>query len=195
MPNGWLLDSLHDVEAATFSVGQDNVASALIRMSNSTVSRRPVATCTSVLASAFAFEMLQLKALLESRGRREGRVSTDTRGPRANEMHGAGTTGSAGSTRPSLRDGLTAYSVLSLVTGLSCHHRPRDTESVVANLAPASGRQDHTAWPSAKAFKRELVQRAWYRSRHHPREGGSARSSASMMPSSRRGHRSPPPRP
>ena len=41
----------------------------------------------------------------------------------------------------------TAYSALSLVTGLSCHHHRR--KLVSANLTPASGRQDHTASPSA----------------------------------------------
>jgi hypothetical protein len=44
--------------------------------------------------------------------------------------------------RPSLRDGFNAYIVLSLGTGLSCSHRPRDRD--LASLAPASGRQDHT---------------------------------------------------
>jgi hypothetical protein len=47
----------------------------------------------------------------------------------------------------------TAYSALSLVTGLSCHHRRRDAkhpmQSIIADLTPASGRQDHTASPSA----------------------------------------------
>src|SRR5450756_3085087 len=42
----------------------------------------------------------------------------------------------------------TAYSALSLVTGLSCHHRPQEI-LLPANLTPASGRQDHTASPSA----------------------------------------------
>jgi len=34
-------------------------------------------------------------------------------------------TGSAEAVRPSLRNGFTAYFVLSLVIGLSCHHHPR----------------------------------------------------------------------
>jgi hypothetical protein len=38
-------------------------------------------------------------------------------------------TGSAEAVRPSLRDGFTAYFVLSLVTGLSCHHHGRDAEA------------------------------------------------------------------
>src|SRR5690242_14243388 len=43
------------------------------------------------------------------RGRREGRASTDTRGPRATKKHGEGTTGFSRITRPSLRDGFTPY--------------------------------------------------------------------------------------
>ena len=35
-------------------------------------------------------------------------------------------TGSAEAVRPSLRNGFTAYFVLSLVIGLSCHHRPQE---------------------------------------------------------------------
>jgi hypothetical protein len=46
---------------------------------------------------------------------------------------------------------LTAYSALSLVTGLYCHHRQRDAAGIIANLMPASGHQDHTASPSALA--------------------------------------------
>jgi hypothetical protein len=44
---------------------------------------------------------------------------------------------------------LTASFALSLVTGLSCHHRLR---MISANLTPASGRQDHTSifWYSVK---------------------------------------------
>src|SRR6202158_4219976 len=46
---------------------------------------------------------------------------------------------------------LTVSFVLSPVTGLFCHRRPRKLPS--ANLTPASGRQDHTTSPSAcRAF-------------------------------------------
>src|SRR3954463_6226934 len=44
------------------------------------------------------------------RGRREGRVSTDTRGPRAERLHGAGTTGAAGRPGPPCAMALTAAS-------------------------------------------------------------------------------------
>src|SRR6266481_9400439 len=55
-------------------------------------------------------------------------------------------TGSAESIRPSLRNGFTAYSALSSVTGLfatvASQMNSRD-------LTPASGRQDHTSSPYA----------------------------------------------
>ena len=44
---------------------------------------------------------------------------------------------------------LTAYSVISLAIGLSCHHRRRECRSIVADLISASRYQDHTALPSA----------------------------------------------
>src|SRR6201996_9181186 len=53
-------------------------------------------------------------------------------------------------TRHFLRNGFTAYFVLFLVTGLCCHHRPR--EGCLENLTPASGRQNHTTSPSASAL-------------------------------------------
>jgi hypothetical protein len=58
-------------------------------------------------------------------------------------------TGSAENIRPSLRNGFTTYIVLSLVTGflatIACGF-------LTANLTPASGRQDHTTSPSARAL-------------------------------------------
>src|SRR6202023_2797706 len=55
------------------------------------------------------------------------------------------------------RNGFTAYFVLSPVTGLFCHRRPRTdvvpkpgrADITSANLTPASGRQDHTTSPYA----------------------------------------------
>ncbi|HLH73412.1 MAG TPA: hypothetical protein VKX96_09010, partial [Chloroflexota bacterium] len=44
---------------------------------------------------------------------------------------------------------LTVSFVLSLVIGLSCHHRRRDAQNIIADLTPASRRQDHTTSPSA----------------------------------------------
>jgi hypothetical protein len=57
------------------------------------------------------------------------------------------------------RNGFTAYVGLSPVTGLVCHRRlrikvlskPGRADKTSANLTPASGRQDHTILPSAKA--------------------------------------------
>ncbi len=57
------------------------------------------------------------------------------------------------------RNGFTAYVALSPVTGLFCHRRLRSkvlslpgwANKTPQNLTPASGRQDHTILPSAKA--------------------------------------------
>jgi hypothetical protein len=54
--------------------------------------------------------------------------------------------GKAETIRHSLRNGFTAYSALSLVSGLFSHHRPG---LLARDLIPASGDQDHTAWPYA----------------------------------------------
>jgi hypothetical protein len=48
---------------------------------------------------------------------------------------------------------LTAYSVLSPVTGFLATVT-RVMRSIIANLTPASGRQDHTALPSARSVVR-----------------------------------------
>jgi hypothetical protein len=58
--------------------------------------------------------------------------------------------------RHSPRDGFTAYGVLSLVTGLSCHHR---LPIISPNLTPASGHQDHTISPSAEVIARLAILR------------------------------------
>src|SRR5258706_6779058 len=58
---------------------------------------------------------------------------------------------------------LTAYVVLSPVTGLFCHRHPRikvlslpgRADKTSANLTPASGRQDHTILLSAKSVSRQ----------------------------------------
>ena len=47
--------------------------------------------------------------------------------------------------------------VLSPVTGLFCHRRPRDKP---ATLTPASGRQDHTTSPSASSVVRQRAAKA-----------------------------------
>jgi hypothetical protein len=51
--------------------------------------------------------------------------------------------GRAENIRHSLRNGFTAYSALSLVSGLFSHHRFAD--HLGQSLIPASGDQDHTA--------------------------------------------------
>jgi hypothetical protein len=64
-------------------------------------------------------------------------------------------TGSAEASRPSLRNGFTAYSVLSPVTGFLATVAGGITS---ANLTPASGRQNHTTSPSAsRAVRQERI--------------------------------------
>jgi hypothetical protein len=83
-----------------------------------------------------------------TRGRREGRVSADTHGPRATKSTRQNHRFSRNN-RPSLRNGFNGLlralpgepGFLATVT--------RMMRSIIANLAPASGRQDHTALPSA----------------------------------------------
>jgi hypothetical protein len=57
-------------------------------------------------------------------------------------------TGSAEAVRPSLRNGFTAYNALSPAIGFLVTVI-RVMRSIIANLTPASGRQDHTTSPSA----------------------------------------------
>src|SRR5437660_7885994 len=89
-------------------------------------------------------------ALLGNRGRREDRVRAAPAVSRAicanKSAHEH--TGSAETLRPSLRNGFTAYFVLSPVSGLFCHRHPREV-LLPGNLTPASRRQDHTTSPSA----------------------------------------------
>ena len=62
-------------------------------------------------------------------------------------------TGSAEAVRPSLRNGFTAYFVLSLATGFLSPSSPRSL--LLRNLTPASGRQDHTTSPSTSRAVRQ----------------------------------------
>jgi hypothetical protein len=78
-------------------------------------------------------------------------------------------TGSAEAIRPSLRNGFTAYFVISPAIGLSCHRRPAKPDLSAPgwadlpsrDLTPASRRQDHTTSPSAAVLRQNLRQ-AWY---------------------------------
>ena len=83
-----------------------------------------------ILATAFV-RGLPFRSPPKPRGRREDRVraapavSCAMMHRKCAHEH----TGEAEAVRPSLRNGFTAYIVLSLVTGLSCHHRRADTSA------------------------------------------------------------------
>ena len=87
-------------------------------------------------------------SLLENRGRREGRVSTDTRGPRAIKKHGEGTTGSAND------PAFPAQWLCGLFRALPRNRAflllsPRGSQP--RDLTSASGGQDHTTSPHVSA--------------------------------------------
>jgi hypothetical protein len=92
----------------------------------------------------------------KDRGSREGRVSTDTRGPRA-DKNARGRNHRLSREHPAFParwfDGL-----LRALLGDRALLPPSLARrgGVFASLAPASGRQDHTAWPSAKALRENL---------------------------------------
>ena len=62
-----------------------------------------------------------------------------------------GLTGTAETSRPSPRNGLTAYTRSPRGSGLSC---PRHCMGLTSSLTPGSRRQDHTTSPYAAAFRR-----------------------------------------
>src|SRR5438105_10736339 len=88
--------------------------------------------------------------LLTQRGRREDRVRAAPAVSCANctKKNAHEHTGPAETLRPSPRNGFTAYSALSLVTGFLATIASRDNPQ---NLTPASGRRNHTSSPYAQA--------------------------------------------
>src|SRR5882757_1866562 len=81
------------------------------------------------------------------RGRREGRVPT---APMARVQQKHAVEPQVQADHPAFpAQWLYGLYVLFPVTGLSCHRRPQDARCALANLAPASGRQNHTTSPSA----------------------------------------------
>ena len=70
--------------------------------------------------------------------------------------------------RHSLHDGFTTYSALSPVNGLCCHRHSRDES--LANLTPASRRQEHTASSyEGRRFVRRITRLALPASHRIPR--------------------------
>jgi len=110
------------LRSGTFShKGRREVSASLPRNEDCTLQ-----TYLRVLAAHHA-RALQFVHALQSRGRRECRVSADTRGLVCNvhEKCAHEHTGTARTARHSLRDGFTAYTVLSLETNSFCLHRRR----------------------------------------------------------------------
>jgi hypothetical protein len=96
---------------------------------------------------AFCARALLDNRPLRNRGRREGREPAAPMARLQKEMQAAGTTGSAGTSRPSLRNGLTTYTRSPWGPGFLAPIT-RDAPSTPAGLASASGDQDHATSPS-----------------------------------------------
>jgi hypothetical protein len=127
---------------ATRWLAMTEVQAILLHLSNSAFQE----TRFRILAARCARGLHQFHPPSERRA--QGKPDADCTRGRAHKKAHEWTTGSTGSFRLSLREWFTAYFALSPVTGLSCHRRPR-AALAAANLAPASGRQDHTTSPSA----------------------------------------------
>src|SRR3954469_9942839 len=92
----------------------------------------------------------QFPALLQFRGRREDRVLAAPEVPCAicASKNAHEHTGTAGASRPSLRNGFTAYFVLSPENGSFASVATREA-SLLPDLAPAPRRPNHTTSPYA----------------------------------------------
>jgi len=95
--------------------------------------------CARSLAAGWARAMRRSRASKHER-RREGRTSTEARGPPAQKNAGGRYHRSSRTTRPSLRDSFTVSFVLSLGTGLSCPHHPRSRSHISSRLDLSIGR-------------------------------------------------------
>ena len=103
-----------------------------------------------------ASELFDQTALIETRGRRECRVPAapmvrvQQKSTRQNHRFSR-------NNRHSLRNGFNGLYVVSPVNRAFLPPSPARCGRIFADLAPASGRQDHTAWPSAMtSFVRAL---------------------------------------
>ena len=105
--------------------------------------------CVCILAARFRPSFSINLHALQSRGRRECRAPAGTRGLVCKQCrrYAHEHTGTAGAARHSLRDGFTAYTVLSLETNSFCLHRrriegpadPVGSAKTSAGLTPATG--------------------------------------------------------
>ena len=118
----------------------------------------PGETRSSVLAAPTASELLETGALVRG-GRREDRVPAAPMASRATKSTRVRTTGTAESARPSLRDGFNSF--LRALPGDRALLSPSSARcaSIVANLAPTLGRQNHTPSPSAPRLSQKPVGR------------------------------------
>jgi len=108
--------------------------------------------CESAISRRNAPELLHELCPSKTRGRREGRVPVAPMAPCAVKKHRGRNHRCAGIIRPSLRNGFNSLYVLSPVTIAWLPPSPARRVSIIADLAPASERQNHTTSPSASCI-------------------------------------------
>src|SRR4030095_8391335 len=103
-------------------------------------------TYTCAFSRRIAPEVLHLGLPLENRGRREDRVRAAPAVSRANcaNKNAHEHTGSAETLRPSLRNGFTAYNVISPENGSFASVAPEDNPAQLDASTAASGPHDFT---------------------------------------------------
>jgi hypothetical protein len=107
-------------------------------------------TCTSTPARRIASELLPNVVPPDIRGRRECRAPVAPAALRAKiKSTQASHHGHTGDIRHSPRNGFNGLFHALPGDRACCHRHQRDAKSIVANLTPASRRQDHVASPSA----------------------------------------------
>jgi len=156
--------------------------------------KEPRSPAWCVLAARIARELCG-SVTLKRRGRREDRAPAGTHGPRAAKKARGRTTGSAEIVRPSLRNGFNG--LLRALPGDRALLPPSPARCgrIFADLAPASGRQDHTAWPSATtSFVRALRLSIIFLQVHPATSAGRAFPDDARAMRCNRVHRIPPPR-
>ncbi len=119
---------------------------------------------TSRSRGGFSPELCVIHAHLQCRGRRECRVHAAPAVSCAVALKKSAHEhkGEAEAVRHPLRNGFTAYAVLSPATNSSCHRRPQDltadrsgrTDFASEGLGASNGRQDHTVLPYAAPFRK-----------------------------------------
>ena len=137
---------LRDSAVSPVADGTARAPSLVIQLSNSHLPL--LQACVRSLAAGWARAMRWSRASKHER-RREGRTSTEARGPPAQKNAGGRYHRSSRTTRPSLRDSLRCPSCSPWGPGFLAPITRAHARTSAAGLTSASGGRDHTTSPSA----------------------------------------------